>query len=819
MSFSISMRLTRARRTLVLFPALSIALLFSACNARDAADKAAGVRYEATLVRTEYGIAHISAESWGSLGFGEAYAAAEDHVCNMALALLQARAESASAFGPGDNKRNTARDIVIKALDIPRRASVALSRQKADIREWLEGYAAGYNRYLDEHPGGVGSWCNDAEWVRPVSAAEFMAQYLMLVHTLPRVAGAITAAAIPEASARSAAATGSETPELALTLSELERHDMGSNAWALAGARTENGRGLLLANPHYPWYGSARFWEKHLTIPGVYDAYGVGLIGMPGVIIGFNRSVGWSHTVSHSKRTVIYRLSLNPENPREYRWEDAWRALSPVEVTVEVASAAGRDTVSHTVWFSHHGPLMALAGLSDDPFTVFAVRDANADNIHSLAQWQAMAQAEDMDAFIDAHRQYNAMPWVNTVAAGASGRAVYLDNSNVAALSEDSLQRWREQIAADPRRHYLYLSQGLIVLDGSQRAHEWLDSGAPVPYTEPFERRPLIESEQYVFNANDSYWLSDPARPAAALSPLYGPTNSPRSLRTRMNIELLRPDSPFAYAGQDGKFSIEEVQRALFGNDSLSARLLLPELLQACALQPERTVKNALVDLSNACAVLGAWDRKFNLDSRGAVLFREWITRYPYADTYLGQGLFKAPFDPLAPAATPRGLADANTALNKLAEATQLLTAAGIPLDVALGEHQVGHRSHRVIPVHGGNRHEGIANLQMSTSRYHNPTETPIFTGRDDYIGDSENLSSSGYNVVHGSSFIMTLNFTEAGPNAEAILSYSQSGDPDSAHFADQTPLYKDKIWRKILFTPTDIAEHTLSKTVLRSAP
>ena len=129
MSSSISMHLTRTRRTLALFPALSIALLFSACNARDATDEAAGVRYEATLVRTEYGIAHISAESWGSLGFGEAYAAAEDHVCNMALALLQARAESASAFGPGDNKRNTARDIVIKALDIPRRASVALSRQ------------------------------------------------------------------------------------------------------------------------------------------------------------------------------------------------------------------------------------------------------------------------------------------------------------------------------------------------------------------------------------------------------------------------------------------------------------------------------------------------------------------------------------------------------------------------------------------------------------------------------------------------------------------------------------------------------------------
>ena len=181
-----------------------------------------------------------------------------------------------------------------QSLDIPRRALAALGRQKADVREWLEGYAAGYNRYLAKHPEGVGSWCDDADWVRPVGADEFMAQYLMLIHTLPRVAGAITAASIPETSSldNTAVATGFETPEFALTLSELELRDMGSNAWALAGARTENGRGLLLANPHYPWYGSARFWEKHLTIPGAYDVYGVGLIGMPGVVIGFNRNVG-----------------------------------------------------------------------------------------------------------------------------------------------------------------------------------------------------------------------------------------------------------------------------------------------------------------------------------------------------------------------------------------------------------------------------------------------------------------------------------------------------------------------------------------------
>ena len=779
-------------------------------------------RYQATVVKTAHGIPHITANDWGSLGFAEAYSAAEDHVCNMALALLQSRGESAAIFGPGPQNRNSARDIVVKALGIPEMGPLALAQQKPDIKEWIEGYSAGYNQFLDEHRDGVGSWCNNEPWVRPAEASEFMAQYITLVYSLPRAATAIAAAKLPVGN--DSMADIDETPasefssDLFATLTDLKLRDMGSNAWALAGNRTENGRGLLLANPHYPWYGIARFWEKHLTIPGVYDAYGVSLIGTPGVALGFNENVGWSHTVSNSMRTVIYQLALNPENPTQYRWEDAWRDLSQKTVTIDVAIEDGSISVDHTVWSSHHGPLMALPGLSADPMTVFAVRDANLENIHTFAQWQAMAQAEDMNDFIDAHRQFNAMPWINTIAASADGRAVYIDNSTVGALSPESMASWQTQIAANPRLQYLYLARGLVILDGSSETNDWIETDSPVPNTEPFDRRPLIESDKYVFNANDSYWLSDPENPAPALSPLYGATNSPRSVRTRMNIELLRPNSPLGFAGDDGKFNLTEVQDALFGNQSLTAQLLLPELLAECEANPEQSLSDGnKVDLGEACDVLAAWDQSFDSDSRGAVLFREWLTRYPYNETYLGNMLFKNGFDPANPATTPNGLANPTEALAKLAEAMAMLAAAGFELDIALGELQRGHRADQIFPVHGGNRHEGIANLQVTTSRGDNPTETPIFTGSNDYVGDSKSLSDSGYNVVHGSSFIMTLSYTDEGPEAEAILSYSQSGDPESPYFSDQTALYRDKTWRKILFKPEAIAAGAISTRVLES--
>ena len=832
------------KRVINIFGALCV-LAMTGCDQSDS--DLATPQYSATVVKTEFGIPHITADSWGSLGFGEAYTAAEDQLCNMALALVQFRGESAAVFGPGPKNRNASRDIVVKALAISEKAQRALAEQTPPIREWIEGYAAGYSQYVTEQQGNFGSWCDQADWVRPATAEEFMAQYVTLVYTLPRIAGAITAAAPPTTESSTAAvadmtsasvepvfadserglasldkrgiriAALDEAPTLEDTLTDMKLRDMGSNAWAIGAKRSENGKGLLLANPHYPWYGIARFWEKHLTIPGVYNAYGAGLIGTPGVAIGFNDAVGWSHTVSNSKRTVMYQLRLNPDDPTQYRFEDEWRSLTSTDVSVTIKTPEGPVDKAHTVWFSHHGPLMALPGLSDDPMTVFAVRDANAENIHTFAQWQAMGSAKSMDAFIDAHRQYNAMPWVNTIAASADGRAVYIDNSNVGALSDAAIGAWHETIKAVPKLQYLFLSKGLVILDGSKAMNDWLETDSPIPNTEPFERRPLIESEQYVFNANDSYWLSDPENPAASLSPLYGPTMTPRSVRTRMNIALLRPDSDYDYAGDDGKFSRGEIQTALFSNDSLTAAMLLPELLAACRVNPDRVIDETRVNLEEACAVLTNWDRRFNSESRGAVLFREWITRYPYDETYLGSSLFQNSFNPTQAATTPSGLANADIALDKLAEAVLLLQGEGIALDTALGNLQIGHRLDRQYPLHGGNRHEGIANLQVTNTPGNNPTETPIFSGSNAFIADSNSLSETGYNVVHGSSFIMTLGWTEDGPEAEALLSYSQSGDPNSPHFDDQTQLYAEKAWRPIRYTPVDIEENAVSTRIISS--
>ncbi len=72
------------------------------------------------------------------------------------------------------------------------------------------------------------------------------------------------------------------------------------------------------------------------------------------------------------------------------------------------------------------------------------------------------------------------------------------------------------------------------------------------------------------------------------------------------------------------------------------------------------------------------------------------------------------------------------------------------------------------------------------------------------------------YPINYGSSFVMALQYTEDGPQAEMFLSYSQDHDPEGEHFKDQTLLYSDLEWRPMLFTEEDIAAAVVNTVELR---
>ena len=773
--------------------ALAVALILAASSALPHGQ--GDGRYEATIRRTAYGIPHVLARDAGSLGFGEGYAFAQDHLCSLADQVVAAHGERAKFFGAGERDANLNSDITSKALRVADGAAEFVTRLPASAREQLAGYAAGYNAYLAEvGVDRISGWCRGAAWVRPITATDVLARSRLATLSLMQSRALIATAAPPTPGSGPAHA---ELPDASAAL---------SNGWAIGKDRSETGRGALLANPHYPWVGTNRFWEKHLTIPGQLDVYGVSLLGSPGVAIGFNRHVAWTHTVSAGARITGYALQLVPGAPTSYVYDGQPRRMITREVQVEVRQADGSlKRMSRTVYFSHHGPIANFPGLPWTATRAVAIRDANAENDQAMETYADLARATTLDDVKRAHAR-GGIAFANTIVATADGRAFYIDASSAPHLPETAIQWWKKQVEVEGDVKTAY-ARNLILLDGSDPRFEWMhDRRARNPGIVPAQLAPQLERSDYVFNANDSYWLTHARVPLTGYSPAHGAEAIAQSLRSRLTARLLDDASPAGPAGADGRFSLDELWNTVFGNKSESAHLLKDGVVTGCT---------AHADLGRACSVLEQWDGAFNLDSRGAVLWRELIGQLRTVDA---SRIFATPFDRADPLRTPRGFAGTSEpkdpVFQALRAAVKILDGANVALDVRLGDVQFAHRGGRRIPVHGGlGDDEGIANFvnyAPNTTTLEPDAPVPAL------VPGSRTLRQNVYPINRGSSFVMAMTFTDAGPRGRALMTYGQSGDPASPHFADQTELFSRKAWREILFTDEQIkGDKSLTTKVL----
>ena len=789
---------TRSPGTLLM---LAVAAIFSACTT------SLEESYQARIRWTSYGIPHIEAQNLGSLGFGDGYAQARDHLCDIADQVVRARGDRARFFGRGPNDRHLNSDLGMRALNIYEWAGSLLERDPPEIREWYDGFAAGYNTFLEQTgKDSIAGWCRGAEWVGPIEAVDLIAYHRIVTLVSVFFAEAIGAAQPPEESQTATAASVS-----------LES-GRGSNGWALGRDRTESGGGMLVSNPHYAWVGSNRFWEKHLTIPGKVNVYGVSLVGFPGVHLGFNEAVGWTHTTSAGKRFTLYSLDLVEGRPTGYCYDDGEREMTSRTVELEVRAEDGAvETVTRTLYFSHYGPILNLEGLEWTVDRAISFREANESNDDDHRQILEWNRAGSLEEFQKTHADYMGMDWVNTISVSADGRAWYADTAPPPRLSREALKAWQERTRTDETTRSLW-KRGTVLLDGSNSLYEWgdpEDSQAPPVLT--YREMPKLERGDYVFNSNDSYWLPHHEVRMTGFSPLQGGERTPRSLRTRMNATTLGDLSPQGPAGPDGKFNLEELGAAVLHNRSLAAELLLPELVERCRTQSLILFDGRRTDLKEACQVLSEWDGRYNLESSGTVLFREFVTRYNPAQLRRAGALFGEDFDPSQPVATPRGLAlaesDNNRVLHNLAHAVRVLEAANLPLDVPLGQVQFAQRGSRRIPIHGGlGTWEGIQNLVRPA-----PNRTTLEPEKSyQRVADSRYLTSEGYPTGTGTSFLLALEFTKDGPRGKAFLTYGQSEDPNSRHFWDQTELFSQKKWRPVLFSEESIQKDVQEEMIVR---
>jgi acyl-homoserine-lactone acylase len=788
--------MTGGRRALVATLAAIVAVLSLAAPA--AAAKAKSKRPLVEIRRTAYGVPHVKATNWRGLGYGYGYAFVRDNVCTIAESYVTVSAERSRWFGPdatwdfrsnGTKPNNLNSDFFYKAVNesgiVERLTNLEPPHgPRRQIKEMVRGYVAGYNEWLRRRGGSAGindPRCRGKEWVRPITELDVYRRFYQLASLASQ---GVAIDGIGDAKPATGPAAGQAQASQADAIAGLQpdslRLPIGSNAYGLGKDATDNGRGMVLGNPHFPWSGPERLYQAQLTIPGRIDVSGGSLYGVPLVLIGTTRGLSWSHTVATAYRFTPIELELAPGDPYSYVVDGRAEKMQERTVTVDVRTADGRiEQRTRKLYRTRYGPMFtSLLGLPLFPWTSergYAMHDANEENFRYLNHFFDNNRAQTVRQYDAIQRRYQGIPWVNSIAADASGEAYYSMDGAIPNVPNDLVAACGGEL-----NRATFTALGLPVLDGSRSACDWrTDDDAVAPGIFGPSHVPRLFRNDYTHNGNDSHWLTNPHQPLTGFARIIGNEGTERTLRTRLGLVQLEER-----LGGGGKFGFDAFKATLTDDRQYAGELWRDELVRMCRELPVAVGTSGPVDVSEACPVLERWDLRDDPDSRGAVLFRRFATRVLSPSP---AGAFGRAYDPADPVNTPRGLNTASPQVRAaLADAVSDLRGAGIPLDAPLGNHQYVERGGQKIPIPGGPGTLGVFNaINVSWS------------------------PPAGYGTVpHGSSFVMATRFTggRCPVRTETFVTYGESENPESPHNSDYTRAFSEERWNRVPFCEREIA-------------
>ncbi|WP_085316159.1 penicillin acylase family protein [Derxia lacustris] len=748
------------------------------------------------LRRTGDDIVHVRAADWRGLGTGIGYAQAQDAPCTLAEAFVTFRGERSRHFGaearPARDSTfgrptNLELDVFFKVFADDELVARYRAAQPVELRELIDGYARGYNRRIAElrqHRDAAGApACAHAPWLSAIApadiyrrlyAANLAAGYAHFIPEIVNAAPATQPAPAADLGARLAHRIG-------------DRDGIGSNVLAFGGAATQGEGGVLFGNPHWYWGGPDRFWQMHLSLPGAIDVAGVAFLGVPVVMIGFNRDVAWSHTVSAARRFGLFDLTLDPADPTRYLVDGVSEPMRERVVTIELRGPGGAPRrIERRVYLTRHGPVVDLGArhpaLGWGRDHALALRDVNADNFGVFANFLDWGRARSLDEFAAIQRRNLAVPWVTTAAIGrGDARAWFADIGAVPDVPDEL----RAACVTERARGFAAIDPLTPVLDGSRSACDWRTSAnAPRPGSLPASAQPGLWRADYVANMNDSYWLANPSQPLEGYASVLGGERQALSWRGRAGHALAQtllasplPARDFAARLRSAVLAGRPHTAELF-RDALVAGACAPSAAGRAA-GPAATVTPSL---DEACAVLRRWSLGADAGDRGALLWESFWTGLDGPD---GETLFATPFSAAAPLATPAAPRATDPRVAQALGAAVLdFRRKGWRLDRPLGRELRVDLAGTPLPLYGGCPALGHFTVNCSAD--------------DSHVLDANAIANS---------YLQVVSFGADGVAAHTLLAHGQR-ETALAGGAGAAPVrrYARRDWLRFPFTDAQIA-------------
>ncbi len=552
---------------------LVLAVAAAACAPQDAPDNSSNAdvqRWEqraqnVTIVRDDWGIAHVYGDTDADAVFGVIYAQAEDDFNRVEVNYLNAMGRLAEAEGEGEIYR----DLRMKLFIDPDSMRAMYARSPDWLKALMDAWADGLNYYLHENPQ-----------VTPKVITHFE-PWMALTFSEGSIGGDIERVSLRGLEEFYGDADASQGDEMSAADDARFREPSGSNGFAIAPANTTDGHALLLINPHTSFFFRS---ELHAISNEGLDAYGAVTWGQFFIYQGFNEHAGWMHTSSGVDNIDEYAETVTEKDGGYvYAYGDEERPVTEEHITVPYRTDSGMAEKEFTVYRTHHGPVVRAA--DGKWITVRLMQEP----LKALEQSYIRTKAQNYQEFRQS-MELHTNSSNNTVFADADGNIAYF-HSNFIPRRDTSFD-WSRPV------------------DGSNPATEWGDVLS-------IDETPGVLNPPNGWIQNTNNWpfsVSGEYSPKQADFPSYVETGgeNPRGIHAMRVLE--------------GKhdFTVESLRDAAFDSYLTAFEDLVPALVADWdALPQSDPMKGRLVE---QIALLRDWDLRWGVESLPTSLAVFWGT-------------------------------------------------------------------------------------------------------------------------------------------------------------------------------------------------
>ena len=370
-----------------------------------------------TIIRDDWGIAHVYGKTDADAVFGMEYAQAEDDFNRVETNYLNALGRLAEAEG----EHAVYQDLRMKLFIDPDTLKALYRTSPPWLQRLMNAFADGLNYYLYKHPD-----------VQPRVITRFE-PWMALSFTEGSIGGDIEQVDLRDLAAfygdttRAPQAGGEGDDPLA--------EPSGSNGIAIAPRLTHDHHALLWINPHTSFYFRS---ELQMVSGEGLDVYGAVTWGQFFVYQGFNRTAGWMHTSSGVDNIDEFLETIVRRGGKYlYKYGGAELPVARRTVTVPYRTASGMQRRTFTAYFTRHGPVVRKVG---DRWVSISLMQ---HPVHALMQSYSRTKAKDYAAFrriMEMHTNSSN----NTVFADASGNIAYFHSNYIPR--RDTAFDWTEPV-------------------------------------------------------------------------------------------------------------------------------------------------------------------------------------------------------------------------------------------------------------------------------------------------------------------------------------------------------------------------------------